>query len=204
MTDRPLLLIDVDGVLNPLGPPADRPGHIAQHVDDERGKTYLLRLNPEHGQWLLGLSNAYDLAWCTTWWRRIDVIAPLVGLPLGLPAVPITRWSGNDWPYQCSPKTPHVRRFTSGRAVAWIDDDFLQITADYRTLSAPADDRNLLTGGTPPAQDVLLLPAYPKLGLQRRHIEQARVWAQWREHMPGTEAVSGDLRAIRDPRAGVS
>lgn len=115
------------------------------------GKQY--RVVTEKGNRFAG---TFNLAWCTTWWRRIETIAPLVGLPSGLPAVPLPRWSGHDRPFRCAPKTPHVRRFANGRPMAWLDDDFLSIDADCATVAAPETGRSDLTlrhsarGGGPP------------------------------------------------------
>ena len=175
MTDKPWLLIDIDGVLNPLGEPLERPGFTAHEITDERGKTFLLRLNPEHGDWLLGLTDVFDLAWCTTWWEVVDErIASLVGLPTGLPAVPLPRPT-REWKHRVDYKAPHVRRFAAGRSVAWIDDDLSWLENDYRLLR---DSWHGLTEGVPPVEDALLFQANPFVGLVPWHIEEARAWAE--------------------------
>lgn len=183
MTDKPWLLIDVDGVLNPLGEPLERPGFTAHEITDEYGKTFLVRLNPEHGEWLLSLTDVYDLAWATTWWEVVDErIAPLVGLPSGLPKVPLPRPT-REWKERCAYKTPHVRRWDDGRPLAWLDDQFLWRDNDYDVLTCGEDKWTRLTKGSPAVEDALLLDVNELHGLQPQQIEQARVWATWREQI---------------------
>src|SRR4051794_29409241 len=83
---RPLLLVDVDGVLSLFGfevasPPA---GRLAL-VD---GLPHLLSI--ETASRLKGLASVYECAWCTGWEERADESLPLLlGLPGGWPHVPL-------------------------------------------------------------------------------------------------------------------
>lgn len=59
---RPVIVIDVDGVLAPFGVPP--------------------RWNPNHGRWLRELAEHADLAWGTSWTHQANwEIAPALGLP---------------------------------------------------------------------------------------------------------------------------
>jgi hypothetical protein len=167
-----VLLIDVDGVLNPLGS-ATPPGFDAHQLTGDCGRTYTLRMNALHGEWLAGLADVYDLAWATTWWRQADTIARWVGLPVGLPRIQFPRVTF-DWPYPWAPKTPHVRRFAAGRRVAWIDDDHTINDLEALTTSYPAG-RHVL-GDTAPCTSALLLGTVWLQGMTFEHIEALRAW----------------------------
>jgi len=113
---RPLLLIDVDGVLNPLvvQPPGHvPPGFTAYDLADHR-----VLLAAHHGAWLSDLASDFDLVWATTWEHDADrLIAERVGLPRGLPVITFD-WPQTGW----TAKLPDVIRFVGDRPVAWIDD----------------------------------------------------------------------------------
>ena len=84
---KPLLLLDVDGVLNPF-PRLTANGHTAPapyevHTLEPRGAVEPVRvlLNPDHGQALASLSEVFVLVWATTWEDEANrLIAPLLSL----------------------------------------------------------------------------------------------------------------------------
>lgn len=114
---RPLLLIDVDGVLNPLAvQPRGHvpPGFTAYEFDGLR-----VLLSTRHGAWLTGLAGDFDLVWATSWEEDADrLIAERVGLPRGLPVIRFDA-SRTGW----MDKLPDVIRFVGDRPTAWLDDD---------------------------------------------------------------------------------
>src|SRR5690606_4003047 len=78
---RPVLFLDVDGPLLPLG------GDPDSGTRDTAPDSYLGRLTPELGQRLTALS--CDLAWATTWEDDANLdIAPRIGLP----HLPVVHW----------------------------------------------------------------------------------------------------------------
>ncbi|MFF2745645.1 hypothetical protein ACFVVA_08880 [Kitasatospora sp. NPDC058048] len=136
---RPLLLVDVDGPLNPCAAkPYRRPEGYETHrlmtprweaaerrrltawgLPHKAPKLLRVWLNPAHGPALAALP--FDLAWATTWQEEANAfIGPLLGLP-GLPYIP---WSeprpepggGVFW------KTPQIVAWAKGRPFAWVDD----------------------------------------------------------------------------------
>jgi HAD domain in Swiss Army Knife RNA repair proteins len=129
-SERPQLFLDVDGVLNAFD--LD-PGGDVDTFDDfglhevefefEVGhpRTFVVCLSPAMGARLAQL--AVDIHWVTTWEHRADsAIAPLCGLPSGLPVLsPLDEaeeWE-LDWKFLA------VRRSVEGdpRPFVWIDDD---------------------------------------------------------------------------------
>ena len=72
---RPLLLIDVDGVLCPFG------SHCPEgyRLTEDGPRVWVSERN---ARWLAELSGYFELVWATMWEHRANaVIAPLYGLP---------------------------------------------------------------------------------------------------------------------------
>lgn len=168
---KPWLLIDVDGVLN-VSPSQHRPdGAWTEHVvEDRNGIPYRLHLNQIHGEWLDGLTDAFALVWCTTWTRIASAtIGPLIGLPAGLPYVPLGDPRYSDHQVGVCWKTPLVHFWLEGRSAAWIDDDIT--TRDSDGLVTPAGPEGIRS----PA--ALALQIDPNVGLLTEHVETLRAWA---------------------------
>ena len=135
----PLLLVDVDGPLNPYAAkPHRRPKEYRTHrlltprweaterrrlsawgTPNKRPKPLRIWLNPSHGPALSTLP--FELVWATTWEEEANTyISPL----LGLPELPFIPWSsprpdledGVFW------KTPEVAAWVQERLFAWVDD----------------------------------------------------------------------------------
>ncbi|GAA3369335.1 hypothetical protein GCM10020367_11640 [Streptomyces sannanensis] len=74
----PLLLIDIDGPLNPYGgQPERRPEGYTTHrmcpSGWTHGKPLRVWLNHGHGEELLALAEQYELVWATTWKGEANV-----------------------------------------------------------------------------------------------------------------------------------
>jgi hypothetical protein len=170
---RPLLLIDIDGPLNPyLAKPHRRPAGYTTHRMKPRSwaskqdgpatlpKPLRIWLNPDHGLRLRALP--YDLVWCTAWMHDANEwIAPR----LGLPALPVIEFGdlfdyppdGTHW------KTRTVIEWAAGRPFAWIDDEINQ--ADEAYVAAHHDG------------PVLLHHVHPAKGLVPADFAALRHWA---------------------------
>ncbi len=154
---KPLLFLDVDGVLNPVRP---RP---EAEFDTHTLLGYTVLLSARHGSWLRELSGVYDLVWATTWEEHANThIAPAIGLP----ELPFVRFSGYV-PQPGDPRVPLMELFSAhkwapllrhaaGRPFAWIDD-----------VIPPR-----LVRGSLWRRDRLLLPIDPGEGLERRHVDR--------------------------------
>ncbi|MFJ4843200.1 hypothetical protein [Streptomyces sp. NPDC088746] len=141
---RPLLLLDVDGPLNPYAAaPQRRPAGYSTHRMRPTGwenpwdKPLRVWLNHDHGADLLALP--YELVWATTWKNEAnDWIGPHLGLPM-LPFV--------DWPTMRPQqgarlhwKTRALVAYAEGRPFAWVDDELGQEDREWvrKNHGAPA------------------------------------------------------------------
>jgi hypothetical protein len=112
---RPILLVDVDGVLNPWLAEDCPPGFgVYDFFPGER-----VLLSPGHGELLLSLAQAYELMWATAWEHRANrLICPV----LALPQLPVIEFplDGRDLYFR---KLPAVIDAVGDRSCAWIDDE---------------------------------------------------------------------------------
>ncbi|GAA2138139.1 hypothetical protein GCM10009760_19210 [Kitasatospora kazusensis] len=154
---KPLLFLDVDGVLNPAAP---CPG---TDFDAHTLLGFRVLLSARHGDWLRELAEAYELCWATTWEEDANThVAPV----LGLPPLPVVRFAG-DKPQPGDPrmrlmelfsgaKWAPLLRHAGGRPFAWVDD-----VMPFRLV------RNSLV-----RRDRLLLPIDAAQGLERHHVDR--------------------------------
>jgi hypothetical protein len=118
--DRPLLLIDIDGVISLFGfEPGSRPEGSFHSID---GIPHFL--SAEAAEHLLTLTAAFELAWASGWEEKANEYLPHL---LGLPALPHlsfdrrvrgTRRTNAHW------KLDSIDAYAASRPLAWIDDAF--------------------------------------------------------------------------------
>ncbi|MEO7908279.1 MAG: HAD domain-containing protein [Roseiflexaceae bacterium] len=110
---KPLLLLDVDGVLIPYAA-AERPAGFEQH-DLLSEQVWLA---PHHGEWLRPLCGQFQLVWATGWEHDANrLIAPILGLPT-LPVIEFPRDADGRFT-----KLLTITGFAPGRRLVWIDDE---------------------------------------------------------------------------------
>lgn len=123
-SDRPLLLLDVDGPLNPfMAKPTKRPDGFTTHRMRPPGwmqrGSLRVWLHPDHGRQLLEFAESagLELVWATTW---EDLANTMIGPRIGLPELPVIKCDsdGKYWKFEA------VAAYAQWRPLAWLDDDF--------------------------------------------------------------------------------
>jgi hypothetical protein len=167
---KPLLLLDVDGPLNPFAAkPTQRPDGYETHRLSPAGwtaKPLRVWLNPKHGPMLLAIADMVDLVWATTWRDDANrIIAPLIGLP-ELPVIQVKQ-PGFGPPLAQIWKRDAVEEYADGRAFAWFDDDFVQ-PGDIEWAEKRTE------AGLP----TLLVPINPTVGIVQADVDRVADWAR--------------------------
>jgi hypothetical protein len=169
---RPLLLIDVDGVLNVINRSQSQKTYeiFRAGATEKMSQGFTVRFRRELSGWLAELGEHFHLVWCTTWDHMANTeLTQHLGLP-HLPVIPTFEASNNQGCYPGLPplihwKTPAVIQYVGERPFAWIDDDFSPVDQDWarrRTLDiAPTNN----------------FPIRPSQGLQRFQVNRLIAWA---------------------------
>lgn len=160
---KPLIVVDVDGVLNPQRPsPGYREHIVYPYCEWWNGEDPLaVWLNKDHGPWLTDLADATsaDLVWGTGWGAQADFwIAPSIGLP-GMRVISMHGWDSR----RCTFGHWKARRITAWahqRPFVWFDDE-----PDARARSA-----QYARGPH------LVVEVNPQQGLTLEHIQEAQQW----------------------------
>lgn len=194
MANRGLLLLDVDGPLNPYdadphdadpsrGPDgyetyrATESGEWVSGEAARRATGHRVWLHPGHGELLRSLADetGLELVWATAWRHAANErVAPAIGLdPLPViefpePDVEIDDGGRLRWRVGGGWKWPGVTAFAGGRPLAWLDDEHGE--GEYAVARAAFErDR----AGSP----TLLCHVDPRWGLQVGHLDEIRAWA---------------------------
>ena len=157
---RPLLMVDVDGVLSLWGfDPNRRPAGSFTSVE---GIVHFL--SEEATRHLHALMSNYELVWCTGWEEKANEHLPAA---VGLGPFPYLTFDAEAAaePGATTPghwKLAAIDAFAGSRPLAWIDDAFND------ACFAWAGKRGAPT---------LLVSTQPHEGLVRRHFDELSAWA---------------------------
>ena len=157
MPERPILAVDVDGVISLFGfeEPPDRRVARFELID---GMMHCISIVA--GERLRRLAQLYDLVWATGWEDRgNDSLEPLLGLP-ELPYLSFdgaARFGSAHW------KLGPLDAYAGERALAWIDDSF---------------DESCFEWATGRAAPTLLVPTESPRGLEEAQAEALESWAR--------------------------
>ncbi len=157
-TSRPLLMVDIDGVISLFGgPPGSSTLGAGGSFHSIDGIPHFLSATA--AAHLLDLSIAFDLVWASGWEEKADEHLPrLLGLPAGLPHLTFERSPGRSNAHW---KLDAIEAHAAGRPLAWIDDALDQECREWAELrSAPT----------------LLVQTEPTIGLTA---EQAILLLNW-------------------------
>lgn len=165
---RPLLLIDIDGVISLFGFEAEaRPEGSFHWIDGI--PHFLSTAAAEH---LLSLVSVFELTWCSGWEEKADEYLPhLLGLPTGLPCLSFQRDVGGATTPRAHWKLDAIDAHAGPqRALAWIDDAFNEACHEWSTARP---------GPT------LLVQTAPQVGFTQR---EALRLARWADSLAATQA----------------
>jgi HAD domain in Swiss Army Knife RNA repair proteins len=155
--DKPLLFVDIDGVISLWGFDSDdRPAGGFHNVDG-----IMHFLSSDAGIHLLALAEGFDLVWCSGWEERADEHLPhALGLPAGLPFLSFSRDPGRGHAHW---KLAAIDAYAGAqRPLAWIDD---------------AHDDACHAWATARRAPTLLVTTTPAVGLCATHVDELNGWA---------------------------
>ncbi len=155
---KPLLLVDIDGVLSLFGFPAHDSPEGSWHSID--GIPHFL--SAAAARHLLALVSLFELVWCSGWEEKADEYLPhLLGLPRGLPHLSFERGTAAGESLHGHWKLSAIDAYAGVRPLAWVDDCL--DTACHTWASAR----------TAPT---LLVQTIPAQGLTEREAAQLHTW----------------------------
>jgi hypothetical protein len=121
---KPLLLIDIDGVISLFGGPG-LPGQNGAGSSAPEGSFHSIEgiphfLSATAAAHLLSLQPHFELVWASGWEEKADEYLPrLLGLPAGLPFLSFPRAVGRSNAHW---KLETIDTYAAARPLAWIDD----------------------------------------------------------------------------------
>jgi hypothetical protein len=175
-SSRPLLMVDIDGVISLFGLRLDasgRPGEVDGSFHSIDGIPHFL--SSTAAAHLLSLAPLYELVWASGWEERADEHLPhLLGLPEGLPFLRFPRVSSASSAVEGDAgtgarttlahwKLQSVAAYAGDRPLAWIDDAFDDSCHGWAAARTAA---------------TLLVPTDPQQGLTSREARRLEEWAR--------------------------
>jgi hypothetical protein len=160
---RPLLLMDVDGVLNPYPECPEGFTEYDFFPEDEEP----VRLAAIHREWLHELAEIFTMVWATGWGPDANrLLCPHFGLPelpvISFPPVPVDPAAKvESIAAFAAAKVPAIADFATQHAVAWVDD---VVTPEARRWAQAR------------SHPTLLVEVDHRIGLTRDDVELLLAW----------------------------
>jgi hypothetical protein len=156
VAERPILFLDVDGVISLFGFPTDRPPPGAFHSVD--GIVHCI--GDRAGELVARLGERFELVWATGWEEKANEYLPhLLSLGRDLPVLTFDGravFGSSHW------KLAAIDEYAADRPAAWIDD-FL--------------DDECRTWAERRAAPTLLVETKSPIGLTDEHVDRLLAWA---------------------------
>jgi hypothetical protein len=154
---RPILAVDVDGVISLFGfdtPPP--PGEARYQLVD--GMLHCISLRA--GKRLERLAEHFDLVWASGWEEKANFYLPAA---LGIAELPHLTFDGAARFGSAHWKLGPLDEYGRGRALAWVDDNF---------------DESCYRWAREREEPTLLVPTDPAKGLQEVETEALIAWGK--------------------------
>jgi hypothetical protein len=157
-TKRPILFVDVDGVISLFGFAPDV-GQLPGPLHWVDGVAHCIP--PAVGDRLVRLADRFELVWATGWEERANEHLPfLLNLPFA--DLPFLTFDGRAVFGSAHWKVDAIADYAGERPAAWIDDNLNEECHFWAKVR--------------PAQ-TLLVETDPSVGLTDEHVEQLLAWA---------------------------
>lgn len=174
---KPLLLLDIDGVLNAFGILGHDP--VVYDYDGKvatsNGAAFRIRVPPRTKQRVQMLAEKFEMVWATMW---MEDAHPCIGFPLlGIEECwPHIHFDGvvNNWPREVPQFTPeretfklvYIADYVGDRPMAWVDDDIQRDAIKWANARA--------LSGIP----TMLIRPHCHTGLTDHHVMTLLQWAE--------------------------
>ena len=152
----PILAVDIDGVISLFGA-EQKPDRAFTKLELVDGVPHLISL--PCGDRLMRLSKHFELVWASGWEDKANFYLPSL---LGLPELPYVSFDLAARPGGAHWKLGPLEEYSTGRPLAWIDDNFDDSCFEW------AEQR---------AHPTLLVPTETHLGLEEAHVTALEAWA---------------------------
>jgi hypothetical protein len=156
--DRPLLMVDIDGVISLFGSelrdPAARGAGTFHSID---GIPHFL--SSAAAAHLLTLARSFELVWASGWEEKANEYLPHL---LGLPTLEYLSFERSVGRTNAHWKLDAIDAYAGARPLAWIDDAFNEACHEWARARASA---------------TLLVQTTPTSGLTEREAETLQRWA---------------------------
>ncbi len=157
-THKPILFVDVDGVISLFGFPPDRE-HLPGPFHWIDGIAHCIPLDA--GGRLQRLGERYELVWATGWEEKANEYLPFL-LELSFRDLPVLTFGSRAVFGSAHWKLDALEKYAGDRPAAWIDDNLDdECRAWAAARSAPT----------------LLIPTESAVGMTDEHVEELLAWA---------------------------